>query len=129
METIGQRLQRLLGLSKFKYIYIQRVRNINHPTYIISVDSKYPSTFISPRRLMVSKGTRLFKVLNSQSNETKTPRVILSPPVDLHTYEGVLQFDAVLIVRDLISDYFMRHSMYECVGVKPYISLFPKDTN
>lgn len=113
-RTPGKRLQDQLGLGKFENVVIQKVINFSIPTFIITVDSRRPSVFISRSKLKKSLTSQL-KTASFKAMHPQITKFTMTPPVRLDTFGGRMSSRSIIMVRDLVGDYFVDRNMYESI--------------
>jgi len=116
--TSGQILKKELKLSKFKFAQVQKIVNIGIPIFIITIDSRYPTTFLSYSKLAKLNSNKILKtryfpptLLNVGKYELNT--FTLSPPTDLDDFNQRIGSNSMLIIRDLAGERYMDKKMYE----------------
>jgi len=119
--TTGERLRRDLGLEKFNHAYIQKVINFPKDIYIITVDSRYPSVFISYSRIRKIKSAFIGELLK-RGKDFSIQEFKLTPPVRLQDYIGGITRSSVLFFRDLAGEHYMNKNLYEDIKDKVFIN-------
>jgi hypothetical protein len=101
-ETVGQSLINKFDLGNYQYSYIQKIINYR-PSFVITVDSRYPYRYISYERIKNIESSKLgiFEV-NNMFKEFK-----LTPPVDLESFNIKIPSLAIVIVRDMAAEYYI----------------------
>lgn len=117
--TTGEALKKELGLSKFTFVTIQKILGLAIPTFIITVDSRHPSTYIPYSRLIKLKFATLKKVISSKPKSTLSdPRIItakftMTPPMELENYDRIIPTRSLILFRDLAGFWYRNAKMYE----------------
>lgn len=102
----GEELKAELGITKFKQAFIQKVMNSPVQIYIVTVDSRYPTKYISTGRL---KSSRVANLLDSKDGEMKK----LTPPIRLDNFTGTVSKRSFILLRDLSGDNFIDNRLYD----------------
>ncbi len=112
MNLTGIKLQKDLGLSKFKYVYIQKIIDLSLDFYIITLDSKFPDHFIGYNKIKSVSSTIINKV-NLKGNTYIKSEFKLTPPLLLSEFSGNIRKNAIVIRRDLAGEYFNNKKLFE----------------
>ena len=67
----GQALKTALGLEKFEWCYIQKIIGISLPVFVVTIDSRRPSIFLSITRVRQTNVTTLQKAIHTGVNSLK----------------------------------------------------------
>ena len=117
--TTGEKLKRDLGLGNFKYVMIQKVINFPIPFFIITVDSRRPSTFLGYQKVKQLKSSYLKKFkFNNKIFDFSNYK--LTPPFEIEQFTGVIPSHGMIFVRDIAGEYFMNKGLYESSLKKVY---------
>lgn len=114
--TTGEQLINALKLSKFKYIWIQKITDTSIPIFIISVDSRRPSTYFAISKLRKLDSTIIKRTKRRGYNTLLMNNPRLRTPIPLQHFNGRIGSNAIIIRRDIAGEYFMNDSLYESFG-------------
>lgn len=103
----GPELQTSLNLDKFERVYIQKaIRGPGH-VYVVSVNSRYPT---KPITYWIMKSTLVSNLKLMKSDEASAMK--LTPPVELKNFRGHVSNNAIIMVRDLSGDMYIKDEFY-----------------
>ena len=116
--TTGQILKQDLGLSKFKYLLIQKIIELPMNVYIITVDSRFPGVYIPFSRIKKLKSVTLKRIkiiqkLNQKAIVSRPIRISMSMP--LSNFDRAINSNDVILLRDLAGEYYMNKKFYESI--------------
>ncbi|MFC1670030.1 hypothetical protein ACFL20_06515 [Spirochaetota bacterium] len=114
--TTGQKLKRDLGLEHFNFCLIRKVMDIALTFYVVYVDSRYPSHYLSYNRIKDLDSVLLNKIKDFPSSVVFR-NFKLTPPIDIEEFNGMLKSDSVVIRIDLAGDYYNDKKMFEPIGL------------
>jgi len=108
----GKQLIRDLGLSEFKYYWIQKVLNVSINMFIVTIDSRYPNTYLS-----VNKVKNLFSMLmikgRTVADGIKMGKLTMTPPVPLEQFSGFFPTGSVILRHDLAGEYYGNKNTFK----------------
>ncbi len=112
MRSIGKQLQHDLGLGKFNYVMIQKVMDVPMNIYIVTVDSRRPTVYLSPYKIKTTDCSKILKVRQyGLANLSKNFK--LTPPMPIERTSPIVGISSVFILRDLAGDYLLDNKLYE----------------
>ena len=111
--TIGQQLINAFKLNNFKYIWIQKIIDSSISIYVITVDSRRPTTYLSLSRVKKLDSTILKRSKKYGKNKTAIKEPKFSIPIPLRHFDRKIPSGSIIIRRDLGGEYFMKRGMYE----------------
>lgn len=125
-RTSGSQLKFELGLGKFPYVMLQKVIDVPMNVFVITVDSRRPTLYLSPFRVRSADSTRLMRVkqygLAYLAKDFK-----MTPPMPIERTSPLVGLSSIYIVRDLAGNYIMDHKLYESKESKYIILDYNKD--
>ena len=117
--TTGDGLKRDLGLSKFQFVTIQKVVGLGIPTFVITVDSRHPTVYISYSKILKIKSAVLKQILSSKPRtltsgpQFKAKKIKMTPPMDLESFDRIIPTRSLIFIRDMAGEFVMNRKMYE----------------
>jgi len=108
----GRQLRSDLGLNKIKYVWIRKIINISLTTYIITYDSRYPSTYL-PRFKIKNPLSSSFRQLKKVGGKNVFKDFKFTPAIDLNEFDVRID-SAHIIVQDLAGEKFIDKKLFEC---------------
>jgi hypothetical protein len=114
--TTGEVLKKDLGLSKFKYVLIQKIIELPTNIYIITVDSRFPTVYIPFARIKKLRSTVLSRLKVTQLMGTKSIKkrpLRSSLPIPLTRFDRAINSNDVIFLRDIAGEYRMDKRFYE----------------
>jgi hypothetical protein len=110
-RTTGERLKRDLGLANFPYVMIQKVLDVPIPIYIITIDSRRPTIYLSPFKVRSADSSKIKKVKQSGfSFQMKTFKA--TSPMPIERSNPLVSTDTIIIFRDLAGEYLIDIKKY-----------------
>ena len=76
--------------------------------YIVTVNSRFPNKFISISELNTAK-----VAWSAVSEDNKLVKRKFTPPINLDSFRGNIAGRAIITVRDMAGDTFVKEFMYE----------------
>lgn len=126
LRTSGSKLKVSLGLKKFPYCMIQKVIDVPMNIFVVTVDSRRPTLYLSPFRVRASDCTKLMRVrefgLTYLAKGFK-----LTPPMPIERTSPLVGIGSVYIVKDIAGQYIMDDKLYESVDSGLIILDYNKD--
>ena len=111
-RTIGSNLKKSLGLGKFNYVMVQKVMDVPMNIYIVTVDSRRPTVYLSPYKIKTTDCSKILKVRQyGLANLSKNFK--LTPPMPIERTSPIVGISSVFILRDLAGDYLLDNKLYE----------------
>jgi len=110
--TTGEKLKQDLGLEKFEYVIIQKVIDFPIPFFIVTVDSRRPSVFISYQKVKNLKSS-FIKKMKFNGKKFNFFKYKLTPPLNIEEFTGIFSSEGIILVRDIAGEYFMNIELYE----------------
>ena len=111
MAESGEILKNSLGLENFKNAYVQRTISTATPIFVITVDSRFPSKFISTSRIRNLVTTMMGKI-TKKGSELNIKNLKLTPPIELGSFSGIIPGNAIVLFRDIAGEYFFNKNLY-----------------
>ena len=117
--TRGEALKKSLGLQKFTYITIQKVINAAIPIFVLTMDSRHPTVYISYSKILKIKSMTIQKILAFHPNtltsdaDFKVKKVKMTPPMDLESFDRIIPQRSIIFCRDLSGEWYKNRSLYE----------------
>ena len=110
--TTGENLKIELGLSKFPYVMIEKIIDFPYQFFIITLDSRRPSVYLSYSKIKKIQSTSLdkFSVGGEHYNFKKFKK---TPPLEIENFNGSISSRGLVFIRDIAGEYFMNDKMYE----------------
>jgi len=113
-STTGENLKNYLKLNKFKFIWIQKVINSSVPIYIIYVDSRRPSVYLSITKIKKIRSFVIKRVKGSiKNNAFKLLKPKLSIPLPLEDFNSYIPSNSFILLVDFAGEYFINMFFYE----------------
>jgi hypothetical protein len=110
-RTTGERLRRDLGLDNFPYVMIQKILDVPVHIYLITVDSRRPTIYLSPFRVRSADSSQIKKVKQNgmafQMRNFKT-----TPPMPIERSNPLISTDTIIVFRDLSGEYLIDTKRY-----------------
>ena len=113
--TTGEKLINEMGLKQFEFIWFQRVISLSIDVFVITLDSRLPSTYFSMSKLKKLDSFKLYKG-GQKGIGVNLSTFKLTPPVFLEDFNGDIGKRAVIIFNDIAGNYYMDRKMYESDG-------------
>lgn len=117
--SAGEQLKKDLGLSKFTYVWLNKVLGMAQNVYIVTVDSRYPMVYLGRSKLKNLKSTDLVKLKRSGVH-TQTKELKLTPAIDITELDSELTSNSLLLIRDISGEYFRNDKMFESISTTRY---------
>jgi len=108
----GAQLKKDLGLTNFKYAYIQRIIGMSMPVYVVTIDSKYPTIFLSWGKIKKLKSTWIGNAIHRGKDFIKK-ELKLTPPIRIEDLNIIPISRSVIFIRDMAGEYLIRQRVYE----------------
>jgi hypothetical protein len=122
--TTGEALKHSLGLDKLSYVVIQKVIGLAIPTFIVTFDSRHPTTYIPYARVLKLKFSTLKQVVSSKPKSVlsdvniKLKKIKVLPPYDIESYDRIISTRSLIFTRDLGGYWYSNPKLYECIDNK-----------
>lgn len=110
--STGEQLKKDLGLSKFKYVMIQKIIDFPISFYVVTVDSRFPSVYLTYSKIKKAEFTSLQKI-KVKNNEYNLRDFKLTPSFPIEEFNGIISSNAMVLTKDLAGEYFRNKSLYE----------------
>lgn len=111
-RTAGSQLKTDLGLGKFPYVMLQKIIDVPMNIFLITVDSRRPTLYLSPFRVKSADSTQMMRVrqygLAFLAKDFK-----MTPPMPIERTNPIVGLSSVYIIRDLAGSYLMDTKLYE----------------
>lgn len=111
-KTIGQKLQKNLGLSKFKYAMIYKIIGISIDVYTIVFDSHFPDIYLGYNKVKKVKSFSLNKIKGLDTFK----KFKIFPPVPLADFNTKIPGNAIIILNDLGGEWLRNKRMFENIN-------------
>lgn len=111
-RTIGITLKKSLGLGKFPYVMCQKVMDVPMNIFLITVDSRRPTVYLSPYRVKSADSSKLLRV-KPYGLAYLAKSYKLTPPMQLERVSPMVGMGTLFIVRDLAGEYIHNTKMFE----------------
>jgi len=109
-RTTGDQVKRALGLENFPYVMIQKIIDVGMHIYVIHVDSRRPSIYLSPFRIKSSDVSQVRRIKhNGLSILMKKPKMTIPMPIErvsMHISGGT-----IIILNDLGGQSMLNHNI------------------
>jgi len=110
-RSTGMQLKHNLGLDKFNYVMLQKVLDISIHMYIITVDSRRPTVYLSPFRVKSEDFSKV-KRIKKRGNEFLMKDFKTSIPIQIEKTSPIVGTNTVIIFRDLAGAYLLNANVY-----------------
>ena len=108
----GKQVKKALGLTKFPYVFVQKIINFPINVYIFTLDSRYPNVYMSVLAVKKSQSA-IVKNAFRKGLSVDLKDYKLTPPLLLDHASLDIQSNSMIIRRDIAGDYFRNKRMFE----------------
>lgn len=116
----GIELKKALGLSKFPYVYIQKIMGISIPTFVVTIDSRRPFVYLSINRVRKTKTTTIQRVNKISQYNLQMKNYYLTPPVLIDSTNPTVNSNTLVIRRDIGAEYWLHQDLIEQIENKNF---------
>ena len=114
----GTDLKKALGLSKFTYVYIQKLMGAPIVIFVVTLDSRFPSVYLPINRVRKSNVASIQKVQSVGIFSTSMQDYQFTPPVMIENTSPTINSGTLIIRRDIGAEYLLNAKMFESIENK-----------
>lgn len=111
-KTTGEKLIEELNLSNFRYPWIMKIIGLSVDIFVIVVDSRYPTLYLSLKKVKNLHSTILRKA-KDKGTYIDLKKFKYTPPILLDEFDGNISGTSIIIRVDIAGEMFMNKKIYE----------------
>ena len=103
----GTRLKDVLGLTRFKYVWVRKILNMPMPIYVVIYNSRYPDIFIPISKVKKLKAFSIER-FNRRGGKGYMKAFIYTQPVKIEQYNKKISSKSIFLKYDFAGEYFHK---------------------